>query len=39
VLAAPASTSTNYPMLSSGLGIVMVGGALLLGALYRRRSR
>ena len=39
VLAAPASTSTNYPMLSGGLGIVMAGAALLLGALYRRRSR
>ena len=39
MLAAPASTSTNYPMLSGGLGIVMAGAALLLGALYRRRSR
>jgi len=39
VQAAPASTSTNYPMLSGGLGIVMAGVALLLGALYRRRSR
>ena len=38
-LAAPAPTSTNYPMLSAGLGIVMAGVALLLGALYRRRSR
>ena len=39
MLVAPASTSTNYPMLSGGLGIVMAGAALLLGALYRRRSR
>jgi len=38
-VAAPAPTSTNYPMLSGGLGILMAGGALLLGALYRRRSR
>jgi len=38
-VAAPAPTSTNYPMLSAGLGIVMAGVALLVGALYRRRSR
>jgi len=38
-VAAPAPTSTNYPMLSGGLGIVMAGVALLVGALYRRRSR
>ncbi len=38
-VAAPAPTSTNYPMLSAGLGIVMAGVALLVGALYRRRAR
>ncbi len=34
-VAAPAPTSTNYPMLSGGLGILMAGAALLLALVHR----